>query len=211
MKRKLQDKLTYANVIGTLALFVALTGSAYAAFKVPNNSVGTRQLKAKSVTNGKLANGAVTGAKIAEGTITGQNVNLAALGTVPQAASASNAAEAAKLGGHAASCPASTTLIRGICFDSHSNPVAHSVEGAAERCAAKGGYLPTPMQLYSAKGILNFGTNVGPEQHQFTDALYGTVGSGSLEKTVVIDGVGPPEEYDANGESSYYCVYPLVR
>ena len=36
------------------------------------------------------------------------------------------------------------------------------------------------------------GTNVGPAQHQFTDALYGTVGSGNLEKTVVVDGVVPP-------------------
>jgi hypothetical protein len=25
------------------------------------------------------------------------------------------------------------------------------------------------------------------------------------------DGVGPPQEYSANGESAYYCVYPLVR
>ena len=56
MKRKLKDKLTYANVVSTLCLFVLLGGSAYAALKVPRNSVGTRQLKAKSVTNGKLAN-----------------------------------------------------------------------------------------------------------------------------------------------------------
>lgn len=67
---------------------------------------------------------------------------------------------------------------------------------------------PTPLELYSAKGVLNLGTNVGPDQHQFTDSLYGTVGSGSLEKTVVVDGVGSPYELDANGESSYTCVYP---
>jgi len=48
------------------------------------------------------------------------------------------------------------------------------------------------MELYTAKAILNLGTNMGPDQHQFTDALCGTVGSGNLEKTVVVDGVGPP-------------------
>jgi hypothetical protein len=211
MKQKLKGKLTYANVVSTLCLFVLLGGSAYAAFTVPRNSVGSRQIKAKAVTTGKLANGAVTGTKVAEGTLTGANINLSALGTVPAATDAAHAASADAVGGHSASCPAATTLIRGLCFDTHSNPVADGVEEAAEACAAKGGYLPTPMQLYSARGILNLGTNVGAAQHQFTDSLYGAPGSGKLEKTVVLDGVGSPEEYDANGESAYYCVYPLVR
>jgi hypothetical protein len=199
-----------AMVVAMIALIVALTGSAYA-FTVPRNSVGPRQLQAKAVTNGKIAEGAITGAKIAEATITGQNINMAALGTVPASAASANAAEAQKLDKHEALCPQGTTLIRGVCFDDHSNPPIEGVEAAAERCTAKGGYLPTPMELYSAKGMLNLGTGVGAEQHQFTDALYGTVGSGNLEKTVVVDGVGAPEEFEANGESSYYCVYPLVR
>jgi hypothetical protein len=210
MKRKLRAKLTFANVMACIAVFIALTAGAYA-FSVPRNSVGTRQLQAKAVTNGKLANEAVTGSKIAGGTITGQNIDMAALGTVPQAAHATAATEAAKLDKHEASCPQGTTLIRGLCFDSHSNPPIRGVEAAAEACAAKGGYLPTPLELYTAREILNLGTNANPEQHQFTDALYGAVGSGSLEKTVVDDGVGPPYEFEASGESSYYCVYPLVR
>ena len=45
------------------------------------------------MTSGKIANGAITGAKIAEETITGQNIKLSALGTVPQAANAANAAK----------------------------------------------------------------------------------------------------------------------
>ena len=60
-------------------------------------------------------------------------------------------------------CPAATTLIRGVCFDSHSNAPIQGVEAAAERCQAKGGYLPTPLELYTAKGVLNLGTNVGPD------------------------------------------------
>jgi hypothetical protein len=200
-----------AMLVALIALVTALSGSAYAALRVPQNSIGSRQLKANAVTNGKIANNAITGGKVAPESLSGADINLNALGTVPQAANAQLAAEAQKLDGHGASCPSGTTLIRGLCFDSVSNPVAHSVEEAAEACAAKGGFLPTPMQIYSARGILNLGTNLNPAQHQFTDALYGTVGSGSVTKTVVVDGVGPPEEYDAHGESAYYCVYPLVR
>ena len=212
MKRTLRDKLTYANVVSTLCLFVLLGGSAYAAIGVPRNSVGTRQLKAKSVTNGKLANGAVTGAKIAEESITGQNVNLSALGTVPQAAHAASASNADTLGTehHAASCPSGTTLLRGLCFDSHSNPVAENLEVAVEKCASKGGWLPTPMELLAVKGVLNLGIGTEPSQQQYTDSYYNEVGHGNY-RTIVVDGVEPPKEYNPTLPSAYYCVYPLVR
>lgn len=212
MPRKIRPQFTYANVISTLCLFLLLAGgSALAATQLGKNTVGSRQLKSKAVTTGKVAPNAINGSKVAKESLTGEDIKLSALGTVPSATSASSAGNSNTVGGHSAACPAATTLIRGLCFDSHANPVAHGVEEASEACAAKGGYLPSPMQLYSAKGILNLGNNTGVDQHQFTDSLYGTVGKGSLEKTVVLDGVGPPEEFDANGESAYYCAYPLVR
>jgi hypothetical protein len=46
---------TYANVVATLALFVALGGASYAAVSLPNNSVGTAQLRDRAVTQSKLA------------------------------------------------------------------------------------------------------------------------------------------------------------
>src|SRR5271155_596571 len=205
---KLRDNLTYANVMVTILAFVVLGGAtAYAAFRVPPNSVGSRQLKAKSVTGGKIANATISGGKIAEETITGQNIKLSALGTVPQAANATNAADSNAVGGHAATCPANTTLIRGLCFDTHSNPVAKNVEEAAEKCATKGGWLPTPLELYSTKEILNLGTGADEEEFQYTDALFGA-GTGHLEKTVVVDGVESPKEYEADQPAAYYCVYP---
>jgi hypothetical protein len=48
-------RLTYANVVATLALFAALGGGAWAAFTLPAGSVGTRQLKNRAVTPAKLA------------------------------------------------------------------------------------------------------------------------------------------------------------
>jgi hypothetical protein len=211
MKTKLRDKLTYANVMASVAVFIALSGSAYAALKIPRNSIGTRQLQAKSVTNGKLADGSVTGGKIAESTITGSNIDLPALGVVPQAAHATTAAEAVKLDKHEAFCPQDTTLIRGLCYDPQANSPAPNLEAAAEACAAKGGYLPTPMELYSTHNVLDLGTGGTAAQHEFTDDLYGASGSGTANKVVVVDGVSTPEEYEANKPSAYICVYPLVR
>ncbi|MGA8744432.1 MAG: hypothetical protein WB507_01030 [Solirubrobacterales bacterium] len=209
MKAKLKGKLTYANVVSTLCLFVLLGGSAYAALKIPRNSVGTRQLQAKSVTNGKLANGAVNGAKIAEGSITGQNINLSALGTVPNAANAVSAQNANTVDEHSASCPQGATLIRGLCFDAQPNPAVSTVKEAADDCAAKGGYLPSPLELYSVRGVLNLGTGVGSD-HQYTDEFYGNT-NGTNYRTVVVDGTGAISESEINAPSKYTCVYPLVR
>jgi hypothetical protein len=51
----LRRHLTYANVVASLALFLALGGAAFAATQLPRNSVGTGQLKPEAVTSGKIA------------------------------------------------------------------------------------------------------------------------------------------------------------
>jgi hypothetical protein len=51
--------LSYANVAATIALFVALGGTSYAALSLPAGSVGTKQLKNGAVTRAKLARGVV--------------------------------------------------------------------------------------------------------------------------------------------------------
>ncbi|WCB95701.1 hypothetical protein DSM104299_04450 [Baekduia alba] len=54
MLRRLVNRLTYANVVATLALFIALGGSSYAAIKLPKNSVGTTQIKTDAVHTGEI-------------------------------------------------------------------------------------------------------------------------------------------------------------
>ena len=55
---RLKERLSFASVVSMLAIFVALGGSAVAAGILPAaNSVGTPQLKAGSVTSGKVKDG----------------------------------------------------------------------------------------------------------------------------------------------------------
>ena len=55
--KRLRGKLTYANVISTLCLFLLLGGgAAFAATQLPKNSVGARQIKRGAITPAKVSN-----------------------------------------------------------------------------------------------------------------------------------------------------------
>jgi len=54
----MRAKLTYANVMATVAVFIALGGGAYAV-GVAKNSVGKKQLKKNAVTGAKVKNGSL--------------------------------------------------------------------------------------------------------------------------------------------------------
>jgi hypothetical protein len=63
VRRFLFQNLSYANIVATLALVLAVTGGAYAATQLPKNSVGSKQvkdssLKAKDFKPGQLPAGA---------------------------------------------------------------------------------------------------------------------------------------------------------
>lgn len=62
--RSRRPRLTYANVMSTIALFLALGGASYAASDaLAPNSVGRRQLRSRAVTPAKLAFGYQMGAR----------------------------------------------------------------------------------------------------------------------------------------------------
>jgi hypothetical protein len=77
--KQLSKHLSFANAVACIALFVALSGAAYAATTLGKKAVKTQnlangavtavKLRGGAVTNVKLRNGAVTGAKIANATI----------------------------------------------------------------------------------------------------------------------------------------------
>jgi hypothetical protein len=62
--KRFRPRLTYANVIASLALFIALGGAAVAA-GLPKNSVGPNQIKKGAVTAKAIRKQAVTAGKIA--------------------------------------------------------------------------------------------------------------------------------------------------
>lgn len=110
--KQLRAKLTYANVVSTLCLFLLVGGgAAFAANQLAKNSVGTKQLKKNAVTTAKIKKGAVTGAK----------VKLSSLGTVPSATHASSADSATTAKGlvapepvHFLGAPGEPSLVNGF-------------------------------------------------------------------------------------------------
>lgn len=66
--RHLRPKLSYANVVSTLCLFLVLAGgAAFAASELPKNSVGSEQIKRNAVTSAKVKNGSLRAADFAAG------------------------------------------------------------------------------------------------------------------------------------------------
>lgn len=135
----LRPRITYANVVATLALFIALGGSAYAVTKIDGS-----QLKKRSVGSSKLKSNAANGRVVKE----------RSLGAVPRA---QNAARLAGLPYTAFldRCPAVTKPIIATCMELQPRPAA-TYRQAALACSATdnretaGRRLPTHQELMVA-------------------------------------------------------------
>ena len=127
-------KLSYANVVASLALFLALGGAAYAATKLPPNSVGAKQIRNGSVTSGDVKNQTLTGTDIKNGSVTAADLKA----------------------GAAAACPAGTRQIVGVCIET--TPRASTGYGLALLdCAGEGRRLPTQGELTAYDSIVYTG------------------------------------------------------
>jgi hypothetical protein len=142
---RIRKRLTYANVMSSIAVFIILGGAAYAASQLPKNSVGTKQLKKN----------AVIGSKVKDGSLTGADINSATLGTVPSATSAGHAtsADTANSAGNANTtdgrslgCPTGTQEYAGACIESATR-VAATWSTASKTCGDAGRRLPTTSEL----------------------------------------------------------------
>jgi hypothetical protein len=65
--RGFREKLTFANVMAVIAVFIALGGVGYAASKLPRNSVGPKQIRNGAVSEAKLSASAKTALKGSKG------------------------------------------------------------------------------------------------------------------------------------------------
>jgi hypothetical protein len=157
--KRLRCRLTYANVVATLALFLALGGAtAVAASQLGKNSVGSKQLKKNSVTTAKIKNGAVTQAKIAT---SAQNALKGATGPVgPQGpkgdSGPSNAYYAHGEAPAVTGLPAGDYVVYGQLVGENTSPLSEegSVSGLTVVAAGTGesGQTPSSMGTFPSKG-----------------------------------------------------------
>ena len=122
--KTLVGRLTYANVMATLAMFVALGGGAYA-IKLKKNSVGTKQLKAGAVTERKLADNSVSGAKVIDGSVGIAEVNASL---------------------HL-SCPGGTIYLQGACIETTQRHPEQVFFTTARNECGPSGRLPSVAEL----------------------------------------------------------------
>src|ERR1041385_4723915 len=61
--------LSYANVMATIAVFVALGGTSYAIATLPKNSVGSKQIRRGAVGKTELRRGAIRSKHLHDGSV----------------------------------------------------------------------------------------------------------------------------------------------
>ena len=196
--RALLDRLTYANVVATLALFIAVgTGGAYAVSKLDGSDIRNRSL---------------TGNEFKSNSIGGRVVKESSLRPVPRAENS------ARLGGQPASrfldsCPqafAPTIPVGDVCVETQARP-AESYRGAVFSCALTdnreraGRRLPTHQELMAALAQPQIQLAPGGE---LTSEVYPSSSkSGAVDVLYVTEengNVGLTE--DLGGDKSYRCV-----
>jgi hypothetical protein len=84
MRTERKARFTYGNVMATLALFIALGGSSYAAIALTNNSVRSKHIKNGQVRNADLGTNAVTAPKVKNGSLRAQDFAPGQLPAGPQ-------------------------------------------------------------------------------------------------------------------------------
>src|SRR4051812_20197789 len=135
----LRQRMTYANVMSTLAVFIALGGSSYAAVRINGSNIKNRSIAA---------------AKLKRNAITGREVRESRLGRVPRAATADRVGDMSA-GDLRVHCPADTIAIVGLCVER--TPRSPAPYGSAVlECLRAGGVgssgrrLPTHGELLAA-------------------------------------------------------------
>jgi hypothetical protein len=141
LTEKLRRHLTYANVVATLALFVALGGSSYAAL---------------SLTGRDIKDGSLTGKDLKRNTLGGTRIKEARLGKVRRARNADrlNGVTAARL---FVRCPRETVPVSDVCVETAARPPAPYGTAAVicegtDRRRTPGRRLPTHDELMTALG-----------------------------------------------------------
>jgi hypothetical protein len=139
MKNRLRPHLSYANVMATIAVFVAIGGTSYAATKLTG-----KDLRAHSLTARNFHKNSVTGAAVREGT----------LSVVPHAVDADRL-EGVPVADLLVRCPEGTAPVADTCIETSARPplpfsVALHECASTENQSGPGRRLPTYDELAAA-------------------------------------------------------------
>lgn len=199
MLRALRDRLTYANVMATLAVFVALGGSSFAVSKIGGNDIRKHSL---------------TGAHFKRNSIGGPAIKERSLAPVPRARNA------ARLGGLRAerflvSCPEGMVPVSNTCFETQAHPPAPYGTAAVvcegtDNKVHPGRRLPTHAELMTAIG--DFGMQLAPGG-ELTSNAWLDPPEEPLKVLYVINGAGGAAVTTdtAAGAKSFRCVADPVN
>jgi len=78
----MRSHLSFANVVSSLALFIALGGTGYAAIALPEHSVGQRELAKAAVRSHNVKNGTLIGSDLKRGAVRGREIADGSIGLV---------------------------------------------------------------------------------------------------------------------------------
>ena len=180
MRRALRWRLSYANVMATAAVFIALGGSSYAAL---------------TVTGADVRDGSLSYRDLKKNTLGGSRVKESRLGKVPRARNADrlDGLSAARL---LIRCPEGTVPVSDVCVETNARgPAPYSSAAVAcegvDRDATPGRRLPSHDELMTAIGepgvTLAAGgeltRNVYPASAGQVDVLFVTDAGGSVAIT----------------------------
>jgi hypothetical protein len=192
MRSRFCDRLSYANVMSTVAMFVALGGSSYAAIRISGSSIKDRSIPAK-----KIKRNAITGREVRESRL-----------NVPRAR------RAERLGGFTAAelrvhCPSDTFPTADVCIE-RTPRAASSYGSAVLEClvvgtpAGPGRRLPTHGELMAALTAVS----LAPGGELTSNVYPSSTVPGRLDVLYVIDQVGSAAltPNTAAGSKAYRCV-----
>jgi hypothetical protein len=191
MRSKIRPRLTYANVISTLALFVALGGSSYAALKISGTSIERRS---------------IPGTKIKRNSITGKEVRESRLRVL-------HARRADRLGGLSAAqlkvrCPADTLPLADVCAER--SPRAASSYGSALLVCAEADTPKSPGRRLPTHGELRAALTAVPlaPGGELTSNVYPSTTPGAVDVMHITNQVGSVAltPNTAAGGKAYRCV-----
>jgi hypothetical protein len=200
---RIRQRLTYANVMATFAMFAALGGSSYAALQIESGDIANNSVRGVDVRNRTLSD-----RDVRRNGLTGRSVRESRLGRVP------HAREADRLGGNTAAdlrlkCPEGTFLIADVCVETTPRsavPYGSAVFTCAttEPTRSPGRRLPTYGELQAALT----GVQLAPGG-ELTAAVYpSSMNPGSVDVLVVTSQAGSvtttPDT--AAGAKAFRCV-----